>query len=469
MSATSISVRNPLTGERDYAFTPPSTAELGAICERLRAGQAAWRAAGVDGRVEALLAWRAAIAARRDALIDAVTHDTGRRAESVMEVDLTLGAIERWCRQAPALLDEGGEQATSIPFLHWKRHLVPYTLVGVISPWNFPLLLATIDLIPALLAGCAAIVKPSEITPRFVEPLSASVAEVPLLCDALNFVPGAGETGAAIVERVDLICFTGSVATGRRVAEAAARAFIPAFLELGGKDAAIVLDGSDLEAATAAILWGATVNCGHSCLSIERVYVERPAFDAFVARIVERARGVGLTHEGGPIGPIIAERQAAIIGRHLDDAIARGATVHCGGQVEEHGGALWCRPTVLTGVDHEMLIMREETFGPIVPIMAVDDAEHAITLANDSIFGLSGSVFAPTLDAAERVARGLEAGAISLNDAALTAVMHEGEKQAFKASGLGGTRMGPSAISRFMRRQALIGKRGEGRDPWWFT
>jgi acyl-CoA reductase-like NAD-dependent aldehyde dehydrogenase len=333
-------------------------------------------------------------------------------------------------------------------------------------------LLSTIDTIPALLAGCAVIVKPSEIAPRFIRPFLETIASVPRLRDVLAYVEGAGDTGAALIEHVDLVCFTGSVATGRKVAEAAARQFIPTFLELGGKDPAIALASADLELATEAILWGSVVSTGQSCLSIERIYVAEAIFDKFVEKLVEKAQRLRLAYpslENGEIGPIIAERQAEIIAEHLRDAVEKGAVVRCGGLIEELGGGLWCRPTVLTQVNHSMKVMTEETFGPIMPVMPFSTVEEALALANDTIYGLSAAVFAGTQAEALDVARHIDAGAININDAGLTAIMHEAEKNAFKFSGMGGSRMGAAALKRFMRKKAFLIKTGSFPDPWWFN
>ncbi|GIW11820.1 MAG: hypothetical protein KatS3mg061_2877 [Dehalococcoidia bacterium] len=196
------------------------------------------------------------------------------------------------------------------------------------------MLLSLLDAIPALAAGCAVIIKPSEVTPRFVDPLRQTLAAVPALAPVVAFVQGAGETGAALIEVVDCLCFTGSVATGRKVAEAAARRFIPAYLELGGKDPAIVLASADLDQASSGIVWGATANTGQSCQSVERVYVQRPVFEEFVRQVVAKAEQVRLAYpdpNDGELGPIIFERQAAILEEHLRDASARGARILTGG------------------------------------------------------------------------------------------------------------------------------------------
>lgn len=465
-----IAVRNPRTGQFDDAITPPTPEQLGAQAKRLRQAQADWREAGLAWRINALQQWRGVLLARKQELASVLAVDTGRWPESVLEVDVVASSIERWCQLAPSLLVEHEQTNTSIPFIRLKSQLVPYPLVGVISPWNFPLLLSTMDAIPALLAGCAVLVKPSEVTPRFIRPLNETVATVLGLRDVFGFVEGAGETGAALVQLVDLVCFTGSVETGRLVGEAAARRFIPAFLELGGKDPAIVLESADLELATSAILWGSVVNAGQSCLSIERIYVAESIFAQFVEKLVDKASRVQLaypSYQDGPIGPIIDAQQAEIIAAHLRDAVEKGATIHCGGTIEQLGGGLWCRPTVLTGVNHSMRVMTEETFGPLMPVMPFSTVEQAIELANDTIYGLSAAVFGRDQEALA-VARRLQAGAVSINDAALTSVMHEGEKHSFKCSGVGGSRMGPASIMRFLRKKALIVKTEPVIDPWWF-
>jgi succinate-semialdehyde dehydrogenase / glutarate-semialdehyde dehydrogenase len=466
----SLPVRNPRTGEIDTWITPPTSEELAKQCDRLRIAQSSWQVGGLEQRIAAIQQWKQALQNYREELIQTLVADTGRLGVSVLEVDSVLSSLDRWCNLAPELLQEI-DKPTSIPFIHLQQGSVPYPLVGVISPWNFPLLLAMIDTIPALLAGCAVIVKPSEIAPRFIKPLLKTLDEVPLLRDVFTLIEGAGDTGAALIEQVDLVCFTGSVKTGRQVAEAAAKRFIPAFLELGGKDPAIVLESANLDLATSAILWGSVVNTGQSCLSIERIYVEQAIVKSFTEQLISKAKQLRLAYptiDSGEIGPIIAERQAAIIEDQLQDAIEKGAIVECGGKIENLDGGLWCYPTVLTNVNHTMKVMTEETFGAIMPIMSFATVEEAIQLANDTIYGLSAAVFAGSEAEALGVADRIQAGAISINDAALTALIHEGEKNAFNYSGLGGSRMGAAALKRFMRKKAYLIKTKPVTDPWWF-
>ncbi len=465
-------VNNPRTGAVDYHFPIMETAELQALCQNLRAAQISWQGRGVAARIEALQAWRKVLEQYRQPIVDALTLDTGRYTESVLEMNLLFSNIDRWSGIAGDFFAEKMRKPSAVPFIKIEQAVIPYPLVGVISPWNFPLLLSIIDTIPALVAGCAVVVKPSEVTPRFIEPLMDSIRAVPDLAAVFTYVAGDGVTGADILKEVDLVCFTGSVATGKKVYAAMAAQLKPCFLELGGKDAALVFEGTDLDLAVRSILWGSTVNCGHSCLSIERVYVQEGIFEIFVSKITalaEQIQWARPTPTDGQIGPIIAERQAEIIDAHLADALAKGAQLITGSRAcERLDGGLWCRPTVLTHVTHDMKIMTEETFGPIIPIMPFKTEQEALHLANSTIFGLSGAVFAATETEAMRIAVGMEAGAISINDCALTAIIHDGEKNAFRQSGLGGTRMGPGAIKRFMRQRAFLIKEGDVADLWWF-
>lgn len=443
-------------------------AALGARIPAMRAAQACWAGAGVAARIEALRGLIAAMAARREAIIGALVADTGRQRLSEAEFAGASTLIERWSNIAPGLLAETPAIPTREAGVSAQHQYVPYSLVGVITPWNSPLGLSMLDALPALIAGCAVIVKPSEICPRFVAPLAEAIAATPMLCDVFAVVSGGPTLGGTIVDGVDAICFTGSVETGRRVAARAGERLIPAFLELGGKDPAIVLADADPRRAAAGILWSGTLNSGQLCHSIERVYVETALFEPFIEALIDEAgqRRLSISANGGELGPFIDPRQADIVERHLADARARGARVHCGGELRRFGGRVWLEPTVLTHVNHGMLIMREETFGPILPVMRVADAEEALALANDSPFGLSASIWGSE-GKALALARRLNAGAVSINDASLAAILMDAEKNAFGVSGLGGLRMGPAGLTRFLRKKALLVNARQDRSPWW--
>ncbi len=467
----SFSVRNPRTGIVDYSFDSPSKDDLSSLCQSGRKAQKTWAKNRINYRIDILQKWKKAYEAHQDEIVKALAIDTGRIHETKLEVETIPKSIDRWCGIAKELFTEPKPSPSSIPFISMEQQSIPYSLVGIISPWNVPNLLAHIDAIPALLAGSSVIIKPSEFTPRFVEPLQQIIKSVPEMKGVLTYIQGDGNTGASLVDEVDLICFTGSVATGKKVGEQAAKNFIPAFLELGGKDAAIVLESADLEKAASAILWGSVVNAGQSCLSIERVYCMETIYESFVSHISQKAKTLKLAYpemDSGEIGPIISPNQTEIIESHLEDAKSKGAQVHGGGTIEHHGGGDWVFPTVLSQVNHSMSIMTEETFGPIVPIMSVPSHDEAIRYANDSEFGLSGAVFGEE-SVAKSIAEEMEAGAISINDAGLTSILYDGEKNSFKSSGLGGSRMGPASIQRFLRKKVLYTKTDKENDPWWFN
>lgn len=453
----SLPVRNPHSGAIDYHIEPATAHAVAAACSDLRSAQPAWLAKGVEGRAAVLRAFGQAIKAHKVEILEALTNDTGRAYISAMEIDGIPRAVERWIKCAEELTDDTGKSG-AMPFIEYSVGYRPYKLVGVISPWNFPLTLSFIDALPALMAGAAVIIKPSEVTPRFAEPVRKVVAGIDGLSDVLRIVDGDGATGAALVDNVDTICFTGSVATGRKVGEQAARNFIPSFLELGGKDPAIVLESADVERAATSLLRASVLNAGQACQSIERIYVARSIYDNFLTRLVRKARDVTINAPDineGQIGPIIFEKQAKIIADQIEDAKAKGATIHTGGEIENHGGN-WCRPTVITGITDDMKIMQEETFGPLLPVIPFDTVDQAIAMANDSDYGLSAAVFAGAAEEAIAVGRQIEAGGISINDGSLTGMMHEAEKNSFKLSGMGASRMGRSGFLRFFRRQSLM-------------
>lgn len=455
MNGAMLAVRNPATGRTDHHIRPLGAPAVAALAGRLRMAQPAWSALGLAARCRALDALAAAIDAGRAPLLAALAADTGRFAISALEIDSVVAMIRRWTTRAPAILaaaERDGAGQSAMPGIRFSTSFVPYPLVGVISPWNFPLLLALTDAIPALAAGSAVLVKPSEVTPRFIGPLLQLVAGVPLLSDVLAVVEGDGATGAALVDAVDFIAFTGSVATGRKVGEAAARAFIPASLELGGKDPMIVLASADPAWAAGVALSASCRANGQACQSIERIYVADAIAEAFTDALVTAASAVA----GADIGPFIFQKQVHIVEAQLADAVARGATIRTGGTIETIDGGLYLRPTVVTGVTHAMTVMTEETFGPVLPVMPFATTDAAVALANDSGFGLSAAVLAGTTQEARAVALRLEAGAISINDGALTSLLSDAEKSSFGLSGLGPSRMGASGLLRFFRRRALL-------------
>jgi succinate-semialdehyde dehydrogenase / glutarate-semialdehyde dehydrogenase len=458
-----MKIRNPRTGAYDYEISPLDGEALATRAGEMRERQLAWAAYSPSQRGKIMLKLADAIERHRDAIANALILDTGRAAISQIEIDGVIGMIKRFEGSAPFLTARAApkDRQTSIASISTSTQLVPYSLVGVISPWNFPLTLAMIDAIPALAAGCAVIVKPSEITPRFIRPLMATVAEISDL--PLAIIEGDGATGAAMIPLVDYVAFTGSVKTGRAVGISAASAFIPASLELGGKDPMIILASADPDAAAEIALRAAVVNSGQACQSIERVYVARAIAEPFLVALTSKAKAVRFNYpdiNSGDIGPFISAAQADIVQVQIDEARAGGAHVLTGGQVETLGGGKYLRPTVLASVTPDMRVIADETFGPVIPVTLFDSEDEAVALANDGIYGLSGAVIAGSVQEAEAVGARLNVGAVSINDGSLTTMVWEAEKSSFGLSGLGASRMGESGLLRFFRKRALIRQTG---------
>ena len=465
MAASTLPVRNPRTGEWDHEIPVTSPEDIASITTALRAAQAQWVAMGAASRAACLNRFADAVMAEVGPLGQALSVDTGRSTFAQFEAIKSVELIRMWAERAGPILDElaGAGQSGQVPAVHYQHRLIPYQVVAVISPWNVPLLLAMIDSLAALSAGCSVLLKPSEVTPRFIEPLQRALDAVPELAAVLRIVTGGPETGKAMIEQVDAVCFTGSVKTGRQVSQQAAACFIPAFLELGGKDPAIVLPDADIPLAARAIIRSAIGMTGQACQSLERIYCHKSIAEPFTEELLAQLKVLSLTctEDGaGDIAPLIFERQVETIQVQVDDALAKGATCLLGGKPVQAGG-IWYPPTLLTNVNHQMLIMQDETFGPVIPVVMYSDIEEAVALANDSTFGLSAAVFSADADTAKAVAERLQVGAISINDASLTGIVNDVEKNSFRFSGMGGSRMGPAGLTRFLRKRALLIQTGE--------
>ncbi|NWD25654.1 aldehyde dehydrogenase family protein [Pseudomonas yamanorum] len=465
-----IDVKNPRTGTVDYRIARLSETDFDTVCQELRSGQKTWSKAGLEARVKVLLQWADAIEVNANLIGSAEALDTGRQRLSHEVPHMVVGSIRDWCAKAPHIFESAQRTGTSVINANvvFETQLVPYGLVGFITPWNHPFLLSMIDAIPALLAGCAAVIKPSEIAPRFIEPVMETVRQFPELAAVLRYVAGDGATGQALIQRVDAVCFTGSIKTGRLVAEACARRLIPAFLELGGKDPAIVTEHADLERAATSVLRGSVFAMGQICFSVERVYVHESVYDDFVALLAGKSQALELAYPDpahGDLGPFILASQAAIVDSHIDDAVSQGAKIVTGGRSENLGGGHYMRATVISDVTHDMKLMTEETFGPVTPVMKYRTEDEAVALANDSVYGLSAAVFAGGEEEAMRIGQQIDAGAVALQDAAITIyILRDAEKMSFKSSGIGGSRMGPNALLRFVLRKALVTNRGGVAD-----
>ena len=438
---------NPATGEVLREFNCASAEEVQACVARARAAQPAWWSLGVQRRRKVLREFQRLLGARKSEVARLVTEEAGKPyAESlVAELMVVLDAARFCCETAHAFL-----QPQPVPhgnlIMKAKRGVLlrePHGVIGIISPWNYPFSTPASETLAALVTGNAVVLKPSELTPLVALKLEELLHAAGVPHDIFQVVIGDGATGSALVDSaVDKIVFTGSVNTGRRIAQTAAPRFLPLVLELGGKDPTIVLDDADLDTSSSGVVWGAFMNAGQTCLSIERCYVHLSVYERFVEACVSKARrlrvGNGLDPET-EVGPMIHERQLQIVEAHVQDALAKGAKLLCGGTRLPELGPNFYAPTVLTGVSHSMRIMNEETFGPVLPIMAFDTEDEAIRLANDSIYGLAASVWTSNRTHGEVIARRLRAGTVMVNDSISAFAISEAPHGGPMDSGIGRT------------------------------
>jgi acyl-CoA reductase-like NAD-dependent aldehyde dehydrogenase len=462
-TSSEITVENPATGQVVGRVPAVSAEALRAMAERGRAAQPAWEALGFDGRARILRRAQKWTTDNAERIAQTIVAESGKAYEDALlaEVNYAATAFGFWAKHAPEYL--GDERVRSAnPFVIGRKLVVRYRplgLVGVIGPWNYPLTNSFGDCIPAMAAGNAVILKPAEATPL----TSLLMAECMQACGLpegiYQVAPGSGsKLGPELIDLADMIMFTGSTETGKTIMERAARTLTPVSLELGGKDPMIVLRDADVERAANAAVYYSMQNGGQTCISVERVYVEAPLYDDFVARVSEKVRALRQGAPGGPgtvdVGAITSPPQLDTIARHVEDARKAGAKVIVGGHAREGEGTFY-EPTVLVDVDHSMSAMTEETFGPTLPIMKVADADEAVRLANDSPFGLQASVWTKDVARGEEIARRVEAGAVCVNDAQLNYFALELPMGGWKTSGMG-QRHGAGGIRKYARQQSLL-------------
>jgi acyl-CoA reductase-like NAD-dependent aldehyde dehydrogenase len=457
-----IDVENPATGEviRTLPVTTPD--DVRAMADRARAAQPAWEALGFEGRGRVLRRMQKWVVDNSERVVQSLVDETGKTYEDAAVVELAYGAgaLGFWAKHAPDYLADERVR-TSNPFVLGRKLVVRYRpvgVVGVIGPWNYPLTNSFGDAIPALAAGNAVLLKPSEVTPLTSLLLAEGLRECGTPEHVLQIAVGGPDTGTAVIDEANFVMFTGSTATGKKVMARAAETLTPVALELGGKDPMIVLADADIERAANAATYYSMQNGGQTCVSIERVYVEAPIYDRFVDAVTERVKAL---RQGPPTGPASVEvgamtfpPQLDIVSRHVEQAREAGARITTGGHVREGAGRFY-EPTVLADVDHSMTAMRDETFGPTVPIMKVADADEAVRLANDSPYGLGASVWTKDLARGEQIARRIESGYACVNDANVNYFAYELPMGGWKDSGLG-VRHGAAGIRKYTRQQAIL-------------
>ncbi len=457
-----LAVENPATGEIVRTVEIASADDVRAMAARARAAQPAWEALGFDGRGRVLRRAQKWTLDNAERIVETIVSETGKTVEDAQltEISYAASAFGFWAKHAPEYLGDEKVRSAS-PFVAGRKLIVRYRplgLIGVIGPWNYPLTNSFGDCIPAMAAGNAVILKPSELTPLTSLLMAEGMAQCGLPEGVFQVAVGKGETGQALIDEVDMVMFTGSTATGKKVAEQAAKTLTPVSLELGGKDPMIVLADADIERAANAAAFYSMQNGGQTCISIERAYVEAPVYDEFVNKVSQKVRALRQGVPGGAgsveVGAITQPQQYDIIARHVEQARDAGARVLVGGHGQNEKGRFY-EPTVLVDVDHSMAAMTEETFGPTLPIMKVADAEEAIRLANDSPYGLAASVWSKDVARGEQVARRVEAGAVCVNDAQINYLALELPMGGWKASGLG-SRHGAGGIRKYARQQSLL-------------
>jgi acyl-CoA reductase-like NAD-dependent aldehyde dehydrogenase len=439
-----LAVYEPGSGKLLGEVRVSTTQQVRETVQQARAAQSEWGRKSFAERREVLLRFKDLLLQRAADFCDHITRENGKtRNESLfMEVLPVADAVNWYATHAEKLLRD--EPISLHLFPHKKSYLrfYPRGVIGIISPWNYPFSIPTGDAAAALMAGNAVVVKPSEFTPIILEKTRALFEEAGLPRGLFGVVQGRGDIGAELIRSgVNMVVFTGSVATGRKVNVAAAEQMIPCVLELGGKDPAIVLPDADLDAAAKKIAWGAFSNSGQTCASVERVYVHESVAKPFTEKVVALAKQL---RQGEPnrhdvdVGAMTTQMQVDIVRRHLDDARQRGAKVLAGGEIQVTAeGARFVQPTVLADTTAEMDIVREETFGPMLPIMTFRTEEEAIRLANDTRYGLSAYVFTRDRASAERVGNQLAAGTVMHNDTLYTHAAPETPWGGVKSSGLG--------------------------------
>ena len=469
-------VVNPATGEMLRELECAGEVEVEAAVDRAHIAQAAWNDLGLRRRIEVLREFQSKLHARKSEIAGAITREAGKPlAESlVTEVLVVLDAAGFLIDSAWQLLrDEPlphGNLATKLKSGRLVRE--PHGVIGIISPWNYPFSIPATETLAALVAGNAVVLKPSELTPLVALELASLLHAAGVPEAVFQVVVGEGATGAALLHSsIDKLVFTGSVATGKRIAVAAAERLLPVVLELGGKDPMLVLDDADLDVASSAALWGAFVNAGQACLSVERCYVHRSLYDAFAqacAGKTKRLRVGNGMDTNTDVGPMIREQQVRIVEAHVEDAKARGARVLAGGTRLPELGANFYAPTVLSGVTHEMRSMQEETFGPVLPIMAFDSDDEAVRLANDCEYGLAASVWTRDSKRGERLARRIHAGTVMVNDVISCFGIREAPHGGVKASGVGRTH-GRFGLDEMVRMKYIDIDRMPGmKKVWWY-
>jgi acyl-CoA reductase-like NAD-dependent aldehyde dehydrogenase len=467
---------DPATGEELGRTPEASVAEVEAAVGRARGAQSKWAACSFRERATVVMRARVIILDEMEEIARLISRECGKPvAEAIsMELAPTLDLMQYFARRTEKLLRPQRIELGQYGLLGRSSSIVyrPLGVVGIISPWNFPWAIPLGEVVMALMAGNGVVLKPSELTTLVGLKIADVFRRAGLPSGLLEVLAGAGTTGAALVEAgVDKLMFTGSVTTGKRVAEAAARRLVPVVLELGGKDPMIVLEDADVEVAASAAVWGAFCNSGQACASVERCYVQEAIAPRFIEAVVRQTRSLkqspGIESETD-IGAMSSERQLKVVAGHVEEALAHGAKALTGGRRAPDLRGPFYEPTVLIDVKQEMTVMREETFGPVLPILTFKTEEEAIRLANDSQFGLTASIWTKNIGRGRRIASRIEAGTVMVNEVLYTHGVAQTPWGGMKQSGLGRTHGRLGLLELVAPQHIHVNRISSMRDLWWF-
>lgn len=467
---------NPATGEALQEFDCASEPQVAGAVAQAHATQPAWAQLGVRKRIAILRDFQRLLHQKKSEVARLITGEAGKPyVEALLtEVMVVLDAARFLIANAYRLLRDEPVPHGSLAMKTKSGRLIrePYGVIGIISPWNYPFSIPATESLAALVAGNAVMLKPSEFTSLTALELASLLHQAGVPQEIFQVIVGDGGTGAALINAtIDKLVFTGSVTTGKQIAQAAAARLLPIVLELGGKDPMLVLDDADIEIASRGAVWGAFVNAGQACLSVERCYVHRSLYEPFLEACARQTRQLRVGNGMDPetdVGPMIHEGQLQNVESQVEDARARGARVLVGGKRLPEIGTNYYAPTVLADVTHQMRIMREETFGPVLAVMPFDNDNEAIRLANDSEYGLAASVWTRNRVRGEALARRIQAGTVMVNDVISCFGISEAPHGGVKASGVGRSH-GRFGLEEMVRIKYLDSDRLPGMEKiWWY-